>query len=254
MKLTIVVATSLMLASSGALADDAKAAAKMHVASARTLHAEQRYIEALAELEAAYTLDPQPGLLFALGQLHVQLDRCERALSFYRRFLASKPKAEQAAVAREAIEACKNPRPAAEKPTTPRPIAPPVTVPEVPTPPAARPQELSLPVRTTTQSHRRARRAGIGLAVAGVGAAVGSFVLYRGAGGLRDRADAATTYEEYEDGIARSDRRYTSSVIAGAIGVAAITAGAIVLTVRRRDTVQVTPTGRGATVRWSMPF
>jgi tetratricopeptide (TPR) repeat protein len=258
MKLTILVATSLMLASTGAFADDAKAAAKQHVASARVLHAQQRFTEAVAALEAAYTLDPKPSLLFALGQLHVQLGRCERAVVFYRRFLATRPKREDAAVAREAMTACKTVSPIRVT-TSPRAIAPPLPepLPAVPRAPETPPQALALPVRTTRDSHRTARGVGLGLVVAGVGAAAGSLMLYRAAIDDRDRADAAATYEDYERLIDRAGTRYTGSVVAGAIGVAAITAGVIVFAIRRRDTVhtvRVTPGGGGASVRWSARF
>jgi hypothetical protein len=82
-------------------------------------------------------------------------------------------------------------------------------------------------------------------------------MLYRAAIDDRDRADAAATYEDYERLIDRAGTRYTGSVVAGAIGVAAITAGVIVFAIRRRDTVhtvRVTPGGGGASVRWSARF
>ncbi len=106
MKLALVL-VSLLGLFSHASADTAQTAARHHVAAARALHAQQRYQEALAQLEAAYAIDPKPSLLFALGQVHVQLGQCARALVFYRRFLASRPKPDDAAVAREAIEVCK---------------------------------------------------------------------------------------------------------------------------------------------------
>ena len=87
-----------------ALADDPKTAAKQHVAAAKSFHEQRRFADALAALEAAYALDPQPQLLFAMGQLNVRLGRCERAIMFYERFVATKPKPAAAALASEAIE------------------------------------------------------------------------------------------------------------------------------------------------------
>ncbi|MEO7094086.1 MAG: tetratricopeptide repeat protein [Polyangiales bacterium] len=114
-----------------AFADDPKAEAKAHIERASALHEEGKHVEALAELKTAYALDPQPQLLFAMGQSHVQLGECTQAISYYQRFLAAKPSAAQARVTNEAIEACKtNPPPAVNRPPTePEPPPPPPTSP-----------------------------------------------------------------------------------------------------------------------------
>jgi tetratricopeptide (TPR) repeat protein len=251
MKLMIAFAMSLMSLSIPALADDAKTAAKQHVATARALHAQHKLPEALAELEAAYTLDPQPSLLFALGQIHVQLGRCERARAFYRRFLATRPKRADAEVANEAIAGCKT-APIA-KPAIAPVVAPSESI-VVPRPPAARPQELTMPLRTTTRSHRSARAAGVSLVAGGVLASIGSLLVYRSAIEARDRADEATTYEAYELLSDRASTRSTTAGILGVVGVAAIATGAIVFTIHRRDSVELQPTAGGAALSWSTPF
>src|SRR5690606_36356983 len=72
-------------------ADDVKAKAKAHVTRATELHRESKFREALVELKTAYALEPDPKLLYAMGQIHVRLGECEQAIAFYERFLASKP-------------------------------------------------------------------------------------------------------------------------------------------------------------------
>jgi hypothetical protein len=60
----------------------------------------------------AYALDPRPELLYAIAQVHVKLGECPQAITFYERFIASNPKPEHVARARQAIEVCKtNPPP-----------------------------------------------------------------------------------------------------------------------------------------------
>lgn len=255
MKLTIVLAASLMSLPSSVFADDAKVAAKQHIAAARSLHAQHRLPEALAELEAAYALDPQPRLLFALGQIHVQLGRCERAAMFYRRFLAARPKRADAEVANEAIAGCKT---VAVAPP-PQPIAA-VVVPPIPVarPAVATPQA----VRARTRSRRTGRYVGGSLVAGGVISSLGALLVHRGALGARDAAGRATTYEAYELLSDRANARSTTAAILGITGAAAIITGAIVFARHRRDTVElvpakglaIAPTPDGAAVSWSGSF
>src|SRR5437868_999002 len=100
-----------------ALADNAKAEAKAHVARATALHKAGEHADAFVELKAAYELDPQPALLFAMGQVNVQLHRCADAVGYYEQYLATNPSPAQANITREAIDACKaEPPPAAPEP------------------------------------------------------------------------------------------------------------------------------------------
>src|SRR5687768_4618865 len=96
----------LLLIPTSALADP-KAQAKDHIEKATTFHGEGKFKEALEQLTLAYALDPKPELLYAIGQVHVQLGNCTQAISFYERFLQSKPTAGPAAAAKEAIQTCK---------------------------------------------------------------------------------------------------------------------------------------------------
>jgi tetratricopeptide (TPR) repeat protein len=97
-----------IVAAASARADaDAKQEAAAHVEAASTAHAAGNFGVARGELIAAYALDPQPDLLFALGQVHVKLNACGVAIRLYERFLASSPPAGPAAAATEAIAVCR---------------------------------------------------------------------------------------------------------------------------------------------------
>jgi len=85
---------------------DAKTEAQVHIGNATKLHEAMKLPAALEELSIAYTLDPAPELLYAIGQIHNKLGNCSQAVVFYTRFLSTKPEAGPAAGATEAIAAC----------------------------------------------------------------------------------------------------------------------------------------------------
>lgn len=86
---------------------DAKSDADQHVARATEAHRSGRYAEALTELNLAYEIEPRPELLFAIGQIHVLLKRCQEAITYYARFLATHPEPGPAEAARESIDQCR---------------------------------------------------------------------------------------------------------------------------------------------------
>src|SRR5262245_2256399 len=113
---------------------DAKTEAKEHIAKATELHGEGRFADALLELNTAYTLDPQPDLLYAIGQLNVKLGDCKQAVLFYKRYLKTKPEKRAAAATKEAIKTCKShPPPAAPEPPPTTTTEPSVTTEPTPT-------------------------------------------------------------------------------------------------------------------------
>ena len=106
---------------------DATAEAKQHFDLATVAHKEGRYADALSELMASYALEPRAELLFAIGQIHVKLGQCPQAVTFYQRFLATRPKPEVARRVKEAIEVCNMAPPPVQIPT-PDPAKPPAVV------------------------------------------------------------------------------------------------------------------------------
>lgn len=224
-----------------ALAEDAQS----HIARAKALHADGKPAAALLELKTAYALDPQPSLLYAMGQIHVQLGECETAITYYERFIAAKPAADLASLARQAIDACRtNPPPPAAAPAAAEPTPSPAPLPAPA--PARAPDERS--VTRPWYSDK------LGLALAGGGLATGivGLVVWTSARSDRDAADRAPTYDEFASLVDRAHTKQTAALVLGAAGVALVGAGAVHLYLHRKDEVLVVaPTGGGAAVSWS---
>lgn len=251
----------LVIALPAAALADAETEAKEHIAKATELHGEGRFADALLELNTAYTLDPQPDLLYAIGQLNVKLGDCKQAVLFYKRYLKTKPEKRAAAATKEAIKTCKShPPPAAPTPpettepsvtTEPTPTTteptpptdteePPVTTEPAPpvvdeTPPLP-PSSPTGPIDSGPERHRGWYTdvvadvlLGGGLIAGGVGA-----YFYTSARSDLDAADDASDYDAHKDLVdkAHSKRMYAVG-LAGA-GVALVGAGIIRLMVHDR--------------------
>jgi tetratricopeptide (TPR) repeat protein len=101
-----------------------------HVARGRRLYDQGDFLHARDELVAAYQLEPRPELLFALGQVELQLGRFAQAIDDYQRFIATGPAADQIALAQQAIGAAR--ARLAEKPAAPPGRVPPPAPPRPP--------------------------------------------------------------------------------------------------------------------------
>lgn len=232
-------APTLLLALAPAVAGaDAKSEAAAHIEKATALHAEHKLSEALAELTIAYTLDPQADLLYAIAQTHVQLGDCPQAITFYERFLSTRPAAVAAAAAREAIDTCR---------TQPPPALEPVTDPDraldEPTAPSTAGDG------TPTDGPRAGFRDPLGLSLLGGGAALGVLGVVTYSLARADLADAesSATYGGYADGV---DRAHRKRLLAGGLGIAGavlVGAGAVRLwqTHGRETKVAAAPTAGG---------
>jgi tetratricopeptide (TPR) repeat protein len=229
-----------------ALAGDPKAEAKAHIERATGLHEDGKPAEALGELVRAYALDPRPQLLYAMGQLHVQLGDCALAITFYQRFLSTKPAAQLARMANEAIEACRTNPPPAVAPTPEH--APAIDAVAEP-PPAPPPEAIE---RRAERSSWYADKLGVGLAGAGVVTGIVGIVVWRGARADRDDADRATTYDEFDSLVDRAHTKQTAALVLGVAGVVLIGAGGAHMWLHQREqAVVVAPTAGGAAVSWS---
>src|SRR5690606_892382 len=224
------------------------------VARATELHEASRFREALDELKTAYALDPDPPLLYAMGQIHVNLGECEQAIAFYERYLASKPSAKSAALAHEAIETCKtNPPPPIEaapadepaRAVVPRPV---ITVAESPSPPPPRTVEVQ-----TARPWYGDHVANV-LVGSGVVTGVVSLFVYRSALGDRERANASTSYDTYASLIDRAHTKRAYAIGLGVGGAALATAGVLHFVLRGRGAsdhgVQIQPSRSGAAMSW----
>ena len=84
-----------------ATADRRPDAARAVVESAQRAYDLGLFEQALVDYDDAYALDPQPALLFNIGQCHRKLGELERAVHFYRRFVALAPESVNASLARD---------------------------------------------------------------------------------------------------------------------------------------------------------
>ncbi len=73
----------------------------------RELYEKHDYTGVRRELLAAYRASPQPALLFALGQVELNLESYEVAIDYYERFVATHPPQDQIDLARQAIAAAR---------------------------------------------------------------------------------------------------------------------------------------------------
>jgi hypothetical protein len=181
-----------IVASSASAFADAKEQAKEHIDKATTFHGEGKFKDALDALTVAYTLDPRPELLYAIAQMHVQLGNCPQAITFYERFLTSKPRPAPgpAAAAKEAIETCKAQPPPVEVKTEPPPVEP---------PPAPAVEKPLPPPQHDGGKPWYKDVIGDALVISGVGFTIASIVFFRGMSGKLDDADNAATYPEVDD-------------------------------------------------------
>jgi len=233
---------------------DPKAEAKQHIDKAAEAHQTGDYATALTELNIAYTLDPKPELLYAIGQVHVKLGECAAAITFYERFLATHPKSQQADAANEAITVCKQqpPEPAPAKPPEPTKIE------TEPAPP--RVAQVSTPGSQPPSPPPQQRDAGafykdtLGdlLVIGGVFAIAGGVYEYRSALNDLDLADASATYDQHSGFVADAQTKRMIAVALGAGGIALATAAVFRFRAHgRRDAVAVAPAHGGAMVTWT---
>jgi hypothetical protein len=232
-------------------------------------HGNNRFGEALVELEAAYKLDAQPDLLFAIGQVLVKLSRCGDAIVYYERFLATKPPVKPTAATREAITVCKG-RLDSEPPTKVEPAPEPQTEPRtepntepVDDSPNTEVADTQVPVDEPpidTPPRRRWYKDPIGGVLVGAGLASGvtGVVFYSSARGDLDGAESAGTYQQSEDLVDRAGRKRLYAAIAGGAGAALVVFGVVRYAMSgggdEAPAVTVAPTSDGGIVAWSGRF
>lgn len=232
-------------ASAGPSAKDKKDA-KAHIKAATEAHKQEKFDVALTELEAAYALDPQPDLLYAIGQVQVKLGNCPEAIMSYEQFLDSKPAQEPADAANEAIKVCRE-QLAAQQPPPPPPEPTPAPAPAAPPPPPAVPE--GKPFYSDV--------VGDVLVGAGAVAAVTGVSLYVSARGTIDDAEKAPTYAAQQTLVDDAHSKRLYAVIAGSVGVAAIGVGVWRFTRSsgtEKTSVAVVPTTTGGLVTFAGRF
>ena len=237
------IAVALLLCASARVHADArmKPEARLHYDRGLKLYERHQYDDAITELRAGLAIDPQPDLLYALGQAERRRGNCVRAIEYYQACLGLVKEPAAAAALRVQIERCKVeasepkeepaqlPAPAVE---TPPPVAPspaPVVTPPAP-PPAAPPPVAAPPAPAPAARRARWSHDAVGWSLVGVGLAAG------GAGGAmmgvaHAQLDAAgDSYQRYAD-ARDAPTLWTAGVVTVSVGGALVVAGVVRLAV-----------------------
>jgi tetratricopeptide (TPR) repeat protein len=234
-----------LAAAPGLARADAKTEAQSRFQHAIELHEAGKFAEALNELTVAYTLDPRPEVLYAIGQMHVRLGDCPQAILFYQRFLSTSPDAVPAAAAAEAIETCKTKPDAAAKAAAAAPAPPPA-------PAAHAPSAQEQPARWYTD------KLGAGLLGSGVLVGAAGIATYVSARADLADADAALDHQHHADLVDSAHNKRTYAVVLGAVGAGLATAAVVRYALVRRATARTTvgaaPAPGGGLVTWSGRF
>lgn len=104
MKWVCVIALVAATLCTPALADTAK---DKRMGRIRELYAKADYEGVRAELLEAYEDAPEPALLFALGQVELNLGNYKSAIEYYEKFIATRPADDQVALAQQGIGAAR---------------------------------------------------------------------------------------------------------------------------------------------------
>lgn len=256
-KLVLALALAIPLSA----AADNKTDAQEHMKKAAAAYKDKRWQDALDELNKAYALDPNPKLHFSIGQIYIKMGRCSDAIIAYEQFLGSKPKYDDAQVAREAIAACKaaatvapDPGPDDKKPEEPPPVEPTPPkedIPAVLTPPT--------PVDNGGGGDRWYKdKFGVAMVGGGSVLVLTSVVLYFQARGQASDAEDAATYGDLTDQYDSAKSKRTLSVAIGLLGAAAVGVGAYHYRKKSKSEdhrgLVIAPTRDGGIVTWTTGF
>ncbi len=233
--------------------DEMDPEAREHFDRGLASYNDKAYASAIKDLQIAYALDPQPGVLFAWAQAERLHGRCSRATKLYSRFLKSRPSQQQTEAARQGLARCKDQPDAV---TREQPEDAPADEPE--DAPETTPAEDTAPTPappTDTPKKRRVDGLGYGLLGGGVAlGTVGAALLGAGQSQARRADEGAASYEDYAADATHVHRlRIAGGVLAG-VGGALIVAGVVKLVLHRRESRRdlsfwANPVGAGASFR-----
>lgn len=220
--------------------------ARTHYDRGLKLYQRHQYSDAIAELRAGLAIDPQPEILYALGQAERRRGHCDRAVEYYQSCLALVNDPAAVAAVKVQIERCNVqqgdardeaeslPGPDPFAPGSPAPSAQPAPEAGTPAPalqaPAPVPGSTSTAVAPAPARRNRWQRDAVGLSLVGVGlAAVATGGTLLGVAEARLN-DAAASYQQYAD--ARGAPTLQAVGIGGlALGGVLVVAGVVRLAV-----------------------
>jgi len=283
-------ALAIVLAAPRPADADRKQEARVHIDRATKAHKAGDLDKALTELQAAYALDPQPQILYALGQIFTKLGRCSEASDAYLRFLSSGADARTAQVVKQAIDSCKGPTPApppdtvtSKEPAESMPATPVKDTEEPPdlkqpekkpppvakAPPEKKPPPKQVALNRGLESQQPEPEPGPGkpwyrdvlgdvLVVGGVaGIALGGFA-YRAARADLDTAEKAQTNDKYKELVDGAHAKRLVGVAFASGGAVLITAGVLRFMLRDKHAevrrVGMAPARGGGLLTWTRSF
>lgn len=250
---TLLAALALAATPALALAGPKEEAGK-HIEAATKAHSEEKYDVALTELEAAYRLDPDPELLYAIGQVHSKLGNCADATTYFDRYLKTSKDPQIKQVIDQAKASC--------QPS--QPVDSPPAVPPDPDTTSVGTASTTTTTAPTSSSAEGApwHRGKLPYFLAGGGALAGIFgmLVYVDARSDLDAAEDAPTLSEYDALVDDAKSKRTISVVLVGGSVALIGAGVALYLLSDRDRahesrgVSIAPTTTGGMITWSGSF
>lgn len=218
--------------------------ARPHVEAAARHYDDGEFVEAAEEFEAAYRIDPQPRLLYAMAQAQRLSGDCRRAIRTYEAFLRTSPSATQVEAARDNIERCqadlRKPAKALAAPgsqpasgAAPGASSQPATSASAgaASAPASSPASAAVARAAAPAVPRPAPgrwytdRIGGALCLAGLAALVAGVVVWGDAKSAIERARHAGTYEEFSANAAGAEGRQRAGGATMVVGGVLVLAG-----------------------------
>jgi hypothetical protein len=193
--------------------------ARAHFSAGMTAWLDEDYATAQRELEAAYTSQAVPLLLYSLGQLARVQGDCERAREHFLAYLATDPPARETENTRVNLERCKAsvPEPPVAEPPPPKPVALDDPLRPSEPPPRARPDGL-----------------GIGLTVGGAVLAITGAALFGSAFARQRQAQDESDVDSFERAVRGANAQYWSGVALLSAGGAVLIGGIVRLAIAGR--------------------
>ena len=270
-----VFAFALALGASAQAGPKQKQEAKRHIDRATKAHKEGKFDVALVELKAAYKLDPQVELVYAIGQVYAKLGQCGEATTYFKEFAVKKGgKPEVQQVVDEAIASCQpseppavpEPTPAPTPTPTPDPVSEPAPTPTPPPGPVAAPASpfvatsahVEPPPSATESRHWYGDVLGDALVIGGVVSVVVGLVVYHSATSDLDSAESSGSVTRYDQLVDDAHSRRTDSIVLVGAGGALAVAGLVHYLVHddghESRSIGLAPTRSGGLVTWTGGF
>jgi len=216
--------------------------AQPHVDAALKAYDAKSWDAAIAEFQTAYSIDPNPALLYAIAQAYRFANRCTDALVVYRRYLESHPNASQTTATQNGIALCeqieKQPDKQPDKQPVPAPAPAPTPAPApapAPAPMPAAPAATSISVTATASPAWYRDVVGDSLVAGGaIAIGVGVFSSISASHRETDAAHAQLRSEFVHDLDAATTRKRIAGVAFG-VGAALAAGGVYIYIHHARD-------------------